>query len=612
MDLKPKSRLQAALPVLVGLGVFFVLAFGISYVWARQYDGKIAPNISIGPVEVGGMDPEEAHRALREKADALLAQGVNVRVGTQTKRIALATLVSGDLIEDVEYAMDGAVEQAKTENRTWMLIPSLWRDVIVPLTVSVNRESIRQSVYREFPDKETLAIDARFAFAQTDEGWTATVAPSSSGREFEWEAFFEKLETRLAKFDDSELELELVARTPAITEGMALEQTAQALELLARAPFSFTYTDERNRVSTHLMTQAAFSQLIVPTRNGKPAVDETAFQAFLHPIALALERPAQNARIEIEHGRVVEFVESKSGLWLDRDATYHTFEMALASNADLAKKAQIPLSLSIIEPTVKTGEVNDLGIAHILGTGTSSYRGSPANRKQNIQNGVRLLNGLLIPPGETFSLIRALQPFDEENGYLPELVIKGNKITPELGGGLCQIGTTTFRAAMNSGLPIVERRNHSIVVSYYNDPANNNPGTDATIYEPAPDFKFLNDTGSHILFQAENLTATQELRFTFWGTGDGRKGSYSAPVVNRWIPVGETQIVETTDLPVGKEQCQEAHIGADASFAYTIVRPDGTEENTTFASHYRPLPRICLVGTEHLSTETLAEETAVE
>src|SRR5690606_1808590 len=139
----------------------------------------------------------------------------------------------------------------------------------------------------------------------------------------------------------------------------------------------------------------------------------------------------------------------------------------------------------------------------ILGVGYSNFAGSPANRVHNISIGAAKLDGLLIAPGEEFSLLNALRPFTVTAGYLPELVIKGDKITPEVGGGLCQIGSTTFRAAMNSGLSITERRNHSLVVSYYNDPRNGNPGTDATIYDGSPDFKFINDTGHHILIKTE-------------------------------------------------------------------------------------------------------------
>ena len=68
---------------------------------------------------------------------------------------------------------------------------------------------------------------------------------------------------------------------------------------------------------------------------------------------------------------------------------------------------------------------------------------------------------------------------------------------------MCQIGTTLFRMSMNSGMPIVQRVNHSLVVSYYADPVNGNPGTDATVYVPYVDFKFNNDTGNYLLLQTE-------------------------------------------------------------------------------------------------------------
>jgi vancomycin resistance protein YoaR len=149
---------------------------------------------------------------------------------------------------------------------------------------------------------------------------------------------------------------------------------------------------------------------------------------------------------------------------------------------------------------------------------------------------------------------------------------------------------------MNSGLPVVERQNHSLVVSYYNDPANGNPGTDATIYEPNPDLKFVNDTGHYVLFTAEMPAGSTKLYFTFYGTSDGRKGSYSAPVIERWIPTGPKKEIPSQDLDPGQFKCQAAHVGADASFTYTIARPTGEREQTVFTSHYRPLPEICLIG----------------
>ncbi len=294
----------------------------------------------------------------------------------------------------------------------------------------------------------------------------------------------------------------------------------------------------------------------------------------------------------MENGRVIEFHGSQTGVAIDREATRVQLENALLRGT----AEEIQLVTATTEPTVTTAEVNTLGIEGMLGVGISNFSGSPPNRIKNIKNAARILNGLLIKPDEEFSLVAALEPFTLENGYLPELVIKGDKIEPEIGGGLCQIGTTTFRAAMNSATPITERQNHSLVVRYYNDPSNGNPGTDATIYGPHPDFRFKNDTGAHMLLTTEVDLTSFELRFTFWGKSDGRKGSYSAPIVHRWIPAGEMREVKTTDLAPGERKCQSKYVGAETSFVYTIERPDGTKEETTYTSHYRPLPEICLVG----------------
>jgi len=256
----------------------------------------------------------------------------------------------------------------------------------------------------------------------------------------------------------------------------------------------------------------------------------------------------------------------------------------------------LTIAVETVAPTITTGSVNDLGIKEILGVGTSDFSGSPSNRIANITHGAEKLNGLLIPPGEILSLIDHLKPFTIADGYLPELVIKGDEIKPEVGGGLCQIGTTTFRASMNAGLEIVERRNHSLIVSYYDDPSNGKPGTDATIYDPAPDFKVKNYTENYVLLTTEVDVQNHTLVFTFWGTSDGRNAYYTPPQVLSWNGYGSTEYKETPDLPPGVERCQSPHPGATTTFDYIVERPDGTEFKKTFTSVYRSLPRICLVG----------------
>ncbi|MFA4845730.1 MAG: VanW family protein [Patescibacteria group bacterium] len=570
------------------------------YLWAQQYDGRIPPGVSVVDVDVGGQDPENVRQLLQTQIDTLLTDGIPLTVEGETKTLTFTSLSTTDSVDDLAFDLDALMEDAMASHHSNaivdsfnMLVSALTHKTLnAPFTIEEDR--IKTRIRELFPERETLSQSATFVISPVDGPWTVEAKDGYSGREFVWEPFFSQLNSQLTILDSTAIQLTLMDKQPDVSLEQATSQVDQALAALLLAPYPVVLSPDQ----TWELTAGDLSTMLAP---GADAVtlSQEAFTLWSTTISQEINQAVQDARLVIENGRVTEFVESQNGMTVDVDV----LQKDLVSRVQAGSVEPVELVVVVKEPAIKTEDVNDLGIDEILGVGTSSYRGSPTNRRANIQNGVRLLNGILIAPGEEFSLLAALSPFTTENGYLPELVIKGDKIIPELGGGLCQIGTTTFRAVMNSGLPITERQNHSLVVSYYNDPRNGNPGTDATIYEPSPDFKFVNDTGNYILFQAENLTETSDLRFTLWGTSDGRTGSFTPPVVSRWIPVGETQRIETTDMEPGKEQCQSAHIGADSSFTYTIVRPDGTIEETVFTSHYRPLPEICLVGVEEKVVE---------
>lgn len=597
--------------LLMTLFIFFLIFGTGAFVWAYGYKERIAPKTIIGSVMVGGMNKESASQLIQQTVDDLISTGVSIVVDGKNVNLPLSKVVTTDVIEDVTFDVEGAINQAFTHNRsqnpfidTGFLLYQLVFPIQIPIKAGITKENIRQSVYELFPEKETLSTDASFVFTKTDIGLDVKAVAGSFGREFDFDSFFPALNQELENLQSKTIQLLLVEKDPLVSLEEAEAQTEMALQIVLNSPITFSYENQYGKIQTWVMEQVIFAEALIPTKIKEVSLDEDKINSFLDTIANQIEIKKRDAKIEINNGRVTQFVESRNGIVLDRSAVYNSL---LERLKNYENKDSIELVTIIEKPLVEIGDINDLGITEVLGFGTSSYKGSPWNRKQNIQNGVNLLNGILIPPGESFSLIDALKPFTIENGYLPELVIKGDQIKPEIGGGLCQIGTTTFRAVMNSGLKITKRQNHSLVVSYYNDPSNGNPGTDATIYDPAPNFEFINDTKHYILFQAENLTATQELKFTFWGTNDGRKGSYEPPTVLRWIPVGEEKKIETTNLEPGKQSCQAAHIGADTTFDYTVVKANGETEVVTYESHYRPLPKICLIGV-HKKTAEVADE----
>lgn len=554
---------------------------------------------------------EEAKQEIQKASDDFLASGIEIKVQEQTRTLALATLVGTDMVERVSFDREGAMRQAQEKShRSWFADPFLlfWNIFSVariPVPVAIQEEILLQDVRNLFPELELEAAEPAFVFMSQEDVWTATVTPGQSGNSIDRETFFDQLSRHLSFFDYLPVILNVDYVEPTITQEHAQTQIDQAILWLSRAPLTFQAT-RGDATDTITLEQKDLQTMIAPSLLEAPTISKEVFDLWTETVAAPFEQQAINAKFVIENGRVKEFVPNTPGYLVDHEATYQNILAFFGTE----EQEEIEIVFTQTQPEIAVSEVNDLGIGEKLGVGTSSYRGSPYNRILNITNGVRLLNGLLIAPDQTFSLLDPLRPFDSANGYYSELVIKGDKIEPEMGGGLCQIGTTTFRAALNTGLPIVERSNHSLVVSYYNDPKNGNPGTDATIYDPAPDLKFTNDTGHYILFQAEMNTQTQQLIFTFWGTSDGRLASYSAPVVSSWISAGERQDIETLDLEPGEEKCQASHIGANASFVYTVQKSDGTVEERIFESHYRPLPEICLIGVEELTP--VIEETGGE
>ncbi len=238
---------------------------------------------------------------------------------------------------------------------------------------------------------------------------------------------------------------------------------------------------------------------------------------------------------------------------------------SLALRSALVKgQTKVAVSMKEYRPAIfSADDFAKLQFPNLLTTGTTSFAGSPSNRIHNIIVGTEKFNGVVVMPGETFSFNNYLGQVDAENGYLPELVIKENVTTPEFGGGICQISTTAFRAAVYAGLQVTDRHNHSYPVSYYGA-----PGFDATVYEPNPDFKFKNDMKTPILLKTSVIGS--KVNFEVRGTADGRTVQVNGPFVTEKKPDGSL----TTAL------------------AQIVVKAGKTIREANFVSHYQPASKF--------------------
>ena len=206
------------------------------------------------------------------------------------------------------------------------------------------------------------------------------------------------------------------------------------------------------------------------------------------------------------------------------------------------------------------------------------------------------MNGTLVAPGEEFSFVKSVGDITRTTGYQTAYIISQGRTVLGDGGGVCQVSTTTFRASLDAGLPITERKAHSYRVGYYEQ--DSPPGIDATVFYPTADLKFLNDTGNYILIQEEVDTKKMSMKVSIYGTSDGRKSSVSKPRISNQSSPPASMYVDDPTLPAGTtKQIDWSAFGAKVAFDYKVERNGESIYEKTFVSNYQPWQAVYLRGT---------------
>ena len=227
-------------------------------------------------------------------------------------------------------------------------------------------------------------------------------------------------------------------------------------------------------------------------------------------------------------------------------------------------------------PAVVTDPANGSAMPmKLLATGHSSFEGSGAARKSNVRKGLNeRVHNVLVPADAVFSFNDTLGIVSINRGWQMALTIfEGVNLRPAPGGGICQVSTTTYRAALAAGLPIVQQKSHSLYVTYYEKFG---VGQDATIFPGKQDFKFLNDTGAPLLIQAYNQGDEAIVRI--YGADDGRSVSVTGPYFGKTAP---------KDLLENGKILKNNEIG----WVRTVQPAGGEEKREVFVARYQAIPK---------------------
>lgn len=296
----------------------------------------------------------------------------------------------------------------------------------------------------------------------------------------------------------------------------------------------------------------------------------------------------KNATLEKTNGKFV-VTPGTTGEKIDVNASVSR----IMSSLDNFKGSDMTVDMVVIEDVPKASAEDLEKIHDVLGTYTTSFKTSSADRSGNVRNGTRLVNGTVLLPGDQFSMYQTVSPFTEENGYFLAGSYLNGMVVESLGGGICQVSSTLYNAVLRAELQVNERHNHSMIVTYVD------LSSDAAISGTSKDFKFTNNTDNPIYIEGYT-TDDKQVVFNIYGVEtrpSNRKVAYESEKISETEPEGD-KIIADPSAPVGSISTQSAHTGYVGKL-WKIVTVDGkeTERTEVNKSTYQPTPRTATVGT---------------
>ncbi|MGB9637544.1 MAG: VanW family protein, partial [Microgenomates group bacterium] len=412
----------------------------------------------------------------------------------------------------------------------------------LPLKFEIDNSRFDQEIASLSASLYSPPINPQIKLLQTPAEKKIIIETGKKGQELDVRSFKETLLKSLS-CPQKKIVFSLPLKTvsPIISPEQAENTKQRALKFLGKTitlkldPQKWTITDEE------LISFLSFN-------NG---FDRPKIESFVQELAKTVNQPPENAFLHFKEkeNRVSVFKPSKEGLSLQEKELVQDLLDKLSQIESTQTSQEIIIPVVKTPPQISTKEVNTLGINELLSRGTSFFRGSIAERVHNINLASLKLNGLLIPPGEIFSFNNALGEVSQDTGFKQAYIIKEGRTVLGDGGGVCQVSTTLFRAALNAGLSITERHAHAYRVHYYEEDLG--PGFDATVFAPSFDLKFVNDTPAYILIQSSLDLKQKKLTFELYGTKDNREVTISKARVWDQEPPPPDIYQDDPTLPTG-------------------------------------------------------------
>ena len=563
------------------IGLFFLVGSVLGF--ELYHAGRIYPGVRVWGADVGGMRPQRAAAALERDLGLgepiLTLRGPDRSWGIRPADLGLrldpwVTLVPAYYLG----RSDAGVGDLLTH------LQLLVRGENVPPVVVYDEHVARLYLETLADQVDIPPVDAALSL----DGVTPVVNPAQPGRYLDVEATLAALTPAVTGLAPAQVDLVVRELPPTVADAGLAQAQAEAL-LAGPVTLVLAHPREGDPGPWTISPEQLAQMLVVRADGGTlhAALNEGPLRAFLEEWAPALAIEPVDALFHFDEysGQLEPISPSQEGRALDVGASVVRIVQELK-----AGNRYITLVVQSVPPRYPdTATAEELGIVELVAEGDSYFIGSPSGRDHNIRLAAGKFDGLVIDPGETFSFNHYLGDVSTEAGYDESYITAGEQLAIEVGGGICQVSTTAFRAAFWGGYPIVQRWYHHYRVGYY-ELRGAGVGMDATVYSPQVDFKFTNDRSHPLLIETEIEEAAHRLVFRFYSTDDGRRVEKSEPEISDETEPAPPIYQLDEDLEPGTViRWQSAVDGLTATIERHVY--DAADEvlyHDTFVSEYAP------------------------
>jgi vancomycin resistance protein YoaR len=558
----------------VGLLLIGGTVLGLAFAGSPE---RLPAGTAIAGVDVSGLTAGEARALLERKSKDLANNPVVFTAEHKSWRIR-----PNAVVVDVDWG--AAVQAAQRQGQGFGPLRGLKR---LGVRVFGGEVAPTSRVYQYAVD----AYVARFARAVDRPraeprlkltGYEAAVVPGRNGRVIDRAAAEKVLVQGLTSLSRQPVPLPLkIDRTHLTTRDLAGAEVKADTAL--SAPAEIVYGPG----GWHL-SQRKIARLLTLPKNGETDLQLAGPQAsrFFANLRKRVDHAPKNARFAIGARNVVRIVPAQAGRKLDKEGTTRNIMAALLSSSN--RRADLKVVTAAPERT--TRDAKAMGITGLVGAYETFYGGVP-NRIHNVQLVAHLIDDHYIAPGETFSFNGTTGERSPDKGFLEAPVIINGELKTGLGGGVCQVSTTTFNAAYEAGLSITDRTNHALYISHY--PL----GRDATVNYPDTDLKFVNDTGHWLWLRT--FVGSSSLTVALYGTPQNRKVESEVAPLEVTGPIPVKRVADPA-MTVGTEAVEEA--GAPPRSTHVRRRVLGANGDLmydhTWYSTYVAEPEVIRYGTK--------------